>query len=605
MKKNVFVRSVRLVLRDEPRIFMMLPVCALLDAAFPYIGIIFSARLLTELTLGKDPGMLFFYAGMLAGLTFIGMLLKNAAGQYLDVLYYIEMKRIVQSICEKSWRLDYSMFSDNALRNRIQSMSDWIYWQGPIAAVQKLQGMIRHILSLLASIAIMVTLVTARAQGDDIIASCLNSFMFAAVFLVGFAIRTVVLIRNDIKTNALGAEITRKKEKHIGRFYDLVWASCGDYKRGKDIRVFSAADLLLDRIGQTLGEVKRLDIKSRTSEAKKDIFGDITEAVFSLAVYLLMGLKAFYRAFGIGSLIEYTGMVSQFSSSVSGMISVFADFIANTQYLNMYFEFMDMKECEANGTKIPEIKDGISLEIKDVTFTYPGTQSPALKEVSLTIGRREKVAFIGTNGSGKSTLVKLICGLYRPDSGQICLNGVPIDEYDRSRYRRLISAIFQDYSLFAFSLGENVSANSEYDSVRAEKALKMANFGRRYADLKDGLETPVSVYMDDNGIELSGGEEQKVAIARCHYKDAPFVIADEPTAALDPISEAGIYSNLFENVRDKTGIFISHRLSSCKMCDRIAVFDKGRLVEFGSHEELSSAGGLYEKMWNAQAGYYV
>ena len=169
------------------------------------------------------------------------------------------------------------------------------------------------------------------------------------------------------------------------------------------------------------------------------------------------------------------------------MISVFADFIANTQYLNMYFEFMDMKECEANGTKIPEITDGISLEIKDVTFTYPGTQSPALKEVSLTIGRREKVAFIGTNGSGKSTLVKLICGLYRPDSGQICLNGVPIDEYDRSRYRRLISAIFQDYSLFAFSLGENVSANSEYDSVRAEKALNMANFGRRYADLKDGL----------------------------------------------------------------------------------------------------------------------
>ena len=211
---------------------------------------------------------------------------------------------------------------------------------------------------------------------------------------------------------------------------------------------------------------------------------------------------------------------------------------------------------------------------------------------------------VGRNGSGKTTLIKLLCRLYDPQEGQIQLNGVDIREYRYEEYLNFFSTVFQDYCIFAFTLGENVAAESEYDRKKAVRALEDAGFGPRFRTLKDGLDTQLFKNFSEDGVELSGGEGQKVAIARCLYKDAPHAMLDEPTAALDPVAEADIYQRMNQFIRGKGAIYISHRLSSCHFCSRILVFEGGKLEEQGTHEALLEARGLYYKLWHAQAKYY-
>ena len=218
----------------------------------------------------------------------------------------------------------------------------------------------------------------------------------------------------------------------------------------------------------------------------------------------------------------------------------------------------------------------------------------------------ERLAVVGENGSGKTTFIKLLCRLYDPTEGTILLNGIDIRKYDYDEYIALFSVVFQDFQLLSFSLGQNVAAAVQYSPERARACLQKAGFGDRLSQLPDGLETKFYKDFDENGVQISGGEAQKVALARALYKDAPFVVLDEPTAALDPIAEMEVYEKFNEIVGDKTAVYISHRLSSCRFCDSIAVFDRGSIIQRGTHETLvRDTGGKYAALWNAQAQYYT
>ena len=212
---------------------------------------------------------------------------------------------------------------------------------------------------------------------------------------------------------------------------------------------------------------------------------------------------------------------------------------------------------------------------------------------------------VGKNGSGKTTFIKLLCRLYDPTEGEILLNGINIKKYDYEEYKTIFSVVFQDFKLFSFSLGENVAASVAYEEEKVISCLEKAGFGERLKNLEKGVHTYLYRNFDEDGIEISGGEVQKAALARALYKDAPFIILDEPTAALDPVAEFEIYSRFNEIVGEKTAVYISHRLSSCRFCNDIAVFDEGRLVQRGSHEELvADKDGKYYELWQAQAQYY-
>ena len=229
----------------------------------------------------------------------------------------------------------------------------------------------------------------------------------------------------------------------------------------------------------------------------------------------------------------------------------------------------------------------------------------ALKDISLKFKIGQRLAVVGMNGSGKTTFIKLLCRLYDPTEGEILLNGIDIRKYDYREYMSIFSVVFQDFKLLSFSLGQNVAANKEFDDVKASNCLNGAGFGERLLKLSLGLETFLYKDFDKKGVEVSGGEAQKIALARALYKDASFIVLDEPTAALDPIAEYEIYSRMNEIVGNKTAVFISHRLSSCRFCNDIAVFHEGRLIQRGNHDKLvSDNNGKYYELWNAQAQYY-
>lgn len=218
----------------------------------------------------------------------------------------------------------------------------------------------------------------------------------------------------------------------------------------------------------------------------------------------------------------------------------------------------------------------------------------------------ERLAVVGMNGSGKTTFIKLLCRLYDPTEGVILLNGVDIRKYDYDEYLSIFSVVFQDFRLFAFSLGQNVAAAAEYIGEKAADCLREAGFEGRLSKMLKGLDTNLYQDFDPEGVEISGGEAQKIAIARALYKDAPFMVLDEPTAALDPVSEYEVYRKFSEISSGKTAIYISHRLASCRFCDKILVFHEGSIVQYGTHEALLvQAGGKYADQWNAQARYYV
>ena len=261
-----------------------------------------------------------------------------------------------------------------------------------------------------------------------------------------------------------------------------------------------------------------------------------------------------------------------------------------------------------NGTRTV---DGIDpakavFEFHNVSFAYPETEQMILKNFSMKIESGEHLAVVGMNGSGKSTMIKLLCRLYDPTEGKITLNGIDIREFDYAEYLKLFAIVFQDFKLLAFPVGENVACSDEYDEERVWKCLEMAGVKERVEEFPKKLKQSVYKLYEKDGIDLSGGEEQKIAIARALYKDAPFVILDEPTAALDPIAESEIYSRFNEIAVNKTTVYISHRLSSCRFCSRIVVFDNGAVIQEGTHEELlENPAGKYSELWNAQAQYYT
>ncbi|MBQ6408367.1 MAG: ABC transporter ATP-binding protein [Butyrivibrio sp.] len=276
-------------------------------------------------------------------------------------------------------------------------------------------------------------------------------------------------------------------------------------------------------------------------------------------------------------------------------------------FLEDTYEFLDYPNNMYQGSLTTEKRrdNKYEIEFRNVSFKYPGSNSYALKNVNLKFNIGEKLAIVGMNGSGKTTFIKLLCRLYDPTEGTILLNGIDIRKYRYDEYMNIFSIVFQDFKLFAMPLGENVATSSDYDKEKVLSVLEKAGFGERLEKMSKGLETHLYKQLDKEGVEISGGEAQKIAIARALYKDAPFIILDEPTAALDPVAEAEIYEKFSEMVDDRTAVYISHRLSSCKFCDEIAVFHDGRVVQKGTHFDLlQDSKGKYYELWNAQAQYY-
>ncbi len=247
------------------------------------------------------------------------------------------------------------------------------------------------------------------------------------------------------------------------------------------------------------------------------------------------------------------------------------------------------------------------IEFVDVSFKYKNAENYSLKDINLKINPKQKYAIVGENGAGKTTFTKLLTRIYEPTSGKILINGVDIKEISYEEYVKIFSVVFQDFNLYSFSLGENVilQENIEKERENINNILEEVGFGNKLSTLRDGIDTYIYKEFNDNGFTPSGGEAQKIAIARAIYKDSPFIVLDEPTAALDPRAEYEIYKNFDKLVKNKTAIYISHRLSSARFCDEVLVFEKGKLIEKGRHDNLMEKDTLYKELYDMQAQFYV
>ncbi len=378
---------------------------------------------------------------------------------------------------------------------------------------------------------------------------------------------------------------------------------------GKDVRIFNEKGLINEEITEK--------IYNPTAKMRKDTFrvwatiGQISTVSTNLLgglVYIFVGLKALAGAFGAGKVVEYYGAITKLITACTDIAGNAGYLHANNAQLKQEIEYLNLVSDMENGTRTVDGIDPANsvFEFHNVSFAYPETEPMILKNFSMKIKSGERLAVVGMNGSGKSTMIKLLCRLYDPTEGRITLNGIDIREFDYAEYLKLFAIVFQDFKLLAFPVGENVACSDEYDEERVWQCLEMAGVKDRVEEFPKKLKQSIYKLYEKDGIDLSGGEEQKIAIARALYKDAPFVILDEPTAALDPIAESEIYSRFNDIAGGKTAVYISHRLSSCRFCSRIVVFDNGAVIQEGTHEELlEDANGKYSELWNAQAQYYA
>lgn len=381
-----------------------------------------------------------------------------------------------------------------------------------------------------------------------------------------------------------------------------------DSKSCKDVHIFNQKNLILKSFENAFVNWRELNKQTAEIGLKKGATNSIITGSLITIIYLFVAFKAYVGAFGLGGFIKYVEPLERLMYCVTHFAESTASLKSNNLYLEKVFEYIDIPTEMHYGT-IPTEKrmdNKYDIEFHNVSFKYPGTDKYAIKNLNLKFKVGDRIAVVGMNGSGKTTMIKLLCRLYDPTEGYITLNGIDIQKYDYEDYLKLFSVVFQDFKLFSFSVGENVAASVDYDEEKVWSSLEKAGMLERVKTMPKGLKTPVYKDFEEDGVEISGGEAQKLAIARALYKDAAFVILDEPTASLDPIAEHEIYSRFNDMVKDKTAVYISHRLSSCRFCDRILVFDNGQLIQDGSHENLlENPDGKYSELWNAQAQYYA
>lgn len=489
--------------------------------------------------------------------------------------------------------------SDYAKEMRARILADRSWGSGFFGVADKFCNLCNSGFELLGSVIMLIPL-AMQVSG-----SAAGKVAAALLFNIGLAVvgASVYAKWYQKKESAAMNQMTQAEKNSRFWYMDEGGSGAIGAQSLKDIFMYRAKKMIQKTVDtEREGVRKNVFTIARINGAGGLGTGMIQGILLCVSYYCVLAL-AIAGTITVGMVLRYAQAIFQACMSVSASIRLAGEFRTDVGRIASTLEYLNLEAEKTKGDSFTEMTKGV-IEFRNVSFRYPGTKELVLDHVSLKIEPSEKIAVVGKNGSGKTTLVKLLCRLYEPEEGEILWNGKNIREYDLREWQKIFAIVFQDYSLLSLTLGQNVAASEQYEAERAKEVLQLAGFGERLNKLKKGLETVVYPEYEQDGVSFSGGEEQKIAIARAIYKGGQICILDEPTAALDPVSESRVYESFDEIVKGKTAVYISHRLSSCKFSDRIFVLDNGKIAESGTHEALLSQNGLYAQLWQAQAQYY-
>jgi ATP-binding cassette subfamily B protein len=596
--------------KRHPKIFISSALSGAAASLTPYVAIFLSARIIDELAGARDVTVLrnliiiaLISAAVLALLNAALLRWKNIhhAGTYYQSEKIFTDKLLDMDFAAVDRQSTYDLLS------QIQQNRNWGSW-GFTRVIRAFEGGVKALMSILGAAALSVSLFTQSVPAQAGGLALLNSPIFVAAFIALMA--GVTLLAPTLSNKAESYWVKHAEDARMAnRYFSFFGFMARQKERALDIRTYRQ-DIICDSYASKESVFTPRSKVANDARGPAGLLMGLSAAVstaFIGVIYVFVCLKAWAGAFGVGAVTQYVGAITALSKGVSDLISTAGTLRANAAFLRHAFEFLDIPNDMYQGSLTTEKRADCNyqIEFKSVSFKYPGTDDYVLKDVSIAFNVGERLAVVGQNGSGKTTFIKLLCRLYDPTEGEILLNGIDIRKYDYNQYLSIFAVVFQDFQLLSLPLGQNVAAGVNFDKEKAKASLLEAGFGERLSNMPKGLETCLYKGFEDDGVEISGGEAQKIALARALYKDAPFIILDEPTAALDPIAEYEIYTKFNEFVGEKTAIYISHRLSSCRFCDDIAVFDHGRVVQKGSHDHLlQEDGGKYHQLWHAQAQHY-
>ncbi len=598
-------RGYRMLGKYCPGLIRAKVLSATAETLSPFVTIWFSAGIINEIAGDRRIGSLVLLALLTIGLNFALSMIRNAMDRVTGEKEAGMWNSFTKIFADKQMSMDYADLENREIQKQKQQVQEnlFMFGNGLAQLVWDTPSIVRVTVGIAASVALTVSLFTARS-GHAILDSRLWTAAVAALVILA---------------GVIGAHLRKKEERVFEKWMEgTVWYNrafmfyghglYAETARAKDVRLYRQ-DRIADREMRRLDEHNRRDNEAIGKMSACQGLLEFSQGACHALCWLFAAAKAALGAFAAGSIVRYAGTLTQLARSISDLFFILAEIRIFTGHLAKLFAFLDLPDKkQQGGLPAGEAAAGgdCTIEFRNVSFRYPGIEAYALRNVSTVLRAGRKQALVGANGAGKTTFVKLLCRLYDPTEGQILLNGRDIREYDYDEYLRLFSFVFQDFKLFAFSLGENIAAREDYDPARAEECIRKAALEDRYRTMPEGLETCLYRDVSEKGMELSGGEAQKVALARALYKDSPVIVLDEPTAALDPVAEEQVYEGFSGMVGNRTAVYISHRLSSCRFCDEITVFDSGRIVQKGTHAELlKEENGKYLELWNAQAQYYV
>lgn len=538
----------------------------------------------------KDIKPLLYLTLITSAAELLFMWLNTVSSMKMSVGFTYVRLMIIKERIAKTLGMEYEALETPEMLDRLQKAKRATAgdWQGVQGMMTYMQVMGVQIISVTIAVAIMTTF---------------NPWIILIIVVLSFA-------------QFLFFDYIRKKDKK--EMWDAMmphWRKLEymenvttDFSYAKDIRLFGMQKYLAKKQIDVYDEELRHWIKSRQYWIYNTIFAHGISLLRQLIIIGWLVYSVVFNGLSIGNFTLYTASAAAFSNAINEILQALSALRERSAHTDDYRSFMDIPSADDKAQTIPiPPADKYTFEFKNVSFKYRGQEKYALKNVNLTLHAGEKLAVVGLNGAGKSTFIKLLLRLYDVTEGCILMNGTDIRKFDRKEYYELFAPAFQDVMVFAFPVAENVSMKEPFntDKAEAEKMLRLAGLSDKLDKLEKGVDTELLKVLYDDGVDLSGGEKQKLALARALYKKSKIIVLDEPTAALDALAEFRLYQSFNELVGDRTAVYISHRLSSTRFCDRVAMFKDGEMVEIGTHDSLMEADGAYADMFRVQAQYYV